>query len=211
MPFRGFSCPTAEFCGFFTSELRDVLVLFLGSSTVDKSVRRPNWRINCQVTGESAFQRCRARRAALTVFDGASISLGHRRSGSLRPRQRRLPFADPAFGQRCPRRRSQSRLVRNHPSRRRCRRLDCGPLREDTGPASFGASSRNPQCASRPVSAKDGRRAKQVPQWPLARPIQPRIGKQKEPSASAYPLIEMRRALPPAAQADGPSATDEPG
>ena len=56
MPFRGFSCPTAEICGFFVSDSGDVLVLFFGFHPVDKSVRRPNRRINRQVTGESAFQ-----------------------------------------------------------------------------------------------------------------------------------------------------------
>ena len=56
MPFRGFSYPTAEFCGFFVSESRDVLVLFCDFLPVDKSVRRPNRRITGQVTGESAFQ-----------------------------------------------------------------------------------------------------------------------------------------------------------
>jgi hypothetical protein len=75
MPFRGFSCPTAEFCGFFASYLRDVLILFCDSQLVDKSVRRPTRRITCQVIGESAFQLCELGQERIEIVFGRTINL----------------------------------------------------------------------------------------------------------------------------------------
>ena len=72
----------------------------LGLCTVDKSVRRPNRRINRQVTGESAFEVAeQLEQFSQLILDGASISLGHFGVQEVCVRYNSdLTFPHPTFG-----------------------------------------------------------------------------------------------------------------
>ena len=75
------------------------------------------------------------------------------------------------------------------------------PCDDRRSPRSSGASSRSPQCASNPVSAKLERRPQPVAKRPLARPFEHRIGEQQHPAPAPHPRIERRPIPPPAARA----------
>ncbi len=152
MPFRGFSCPMADFCGFFIPVSWDVLILFCHVTPVDKSVRRPNRRINGQAIGDSAFQPiqfgeqciqiglCRS----IEILDVEEVGIGDDRR--------------PAASERAP---------RDEPSPVRSSHGPLSAPERLSGPADLpapvaaaripiGASSVKPQWFSKPVSAKDG-------------------------------------------------------